>query len=284
MRLGKFKQARHSFEMAQYELRSQPNFSLSSVTANDAIRETRLKSQPIIKILTGHLSYGLLADEMENLRSLRDRSSGMSDSLRDELTIWRAKCYDILGNYRQGAYELRQLHVIKKLETSAVSPSLANLPVVGPGSVKSYGDISGLQAFALTLAYQGLLDRAQEIIRSLLGCLESSILPGIRRQDGVSQSLPLDSDGERRTTGQAQQSPVYSGAYRQNLGRLSQRPETSYQGLGRAKGKAWGKTITDPRFRRACRIPPRYPRADQGSRRDMRRDAECATKLGRSER
>lgn len=133
---------------------------------------------------------------MSDLESLRDDRPEICDSLQDKLAIWLAKCYNVRGKYRKAALELRKLDVIKKLETS-VSSSLANLPVVGSGSVKSYADISGLQAFALTLGYQGLLDRAQEIIRSLLGYFESSILPGIKRQDGVSQSLPRNSDAER---------------------------------------------------------------------------------------
>lgn len=202
MRLGKFKQARESFERAQEELYSyelQSRFSQFGGFTDNAVRnlKTRLKFQLIIiGILTGHSRNRHLSSDMSDLESLRDERPEICDSLRDKLTIWLAKCYNVRGKYRKAALELRKLDVIKKLETS-VSSSLANLPVVGSGSVKSYADISGLQAFALTLGYQGLLDRAQEIIRSLLGYFESSILPGIKRQDGVSQSLPRDSDAER---------------------------------------------------------------------------------------
>lgn len=202
MRLGKFKQARESFERVQEELYSyelQSRFSQFGGFTDNAVRnlKTRLEFQLIIiGILTGHSRNRHLSSDMSDLESLRDERPEICGSLRDKLTIWLAKCYNVRGKYRKAALELRKLDVIKKLETS-VSSSLANLPVVGSGSVKSYADISGLQAFALTLGYQGLLDRAQEIIRSLLGYFETSIFPGIKRQDGVSQSLPRDSDAER---------------------------------------------------------------------------------------
>lgn len=195
MRLGKSKQARESFERAQeerYSYELQSRFSQLGGFTNNAVRnlKTRLEFQLIIiGILTGHSRNRHLSSDMSDLESLRDKRPEICDSLRDKLTIWLARCYNVRGKYRKAALELRKLDVIKKLETS-ISSSLANLPVVGSGSVKSCADISGLQAFAL-------LDRAQEIIRSLLGYFESSILPGIKRQDGVSQSLPRDSDAER---------------------------------------------------------------------------------------
>lgn len=78
MRLGKFKQARESFERAQEELYSyelQSRFSQFGGFTDNAVRnlKTRLEFQLIIiGILTGHSRNRHLSSDMSDLESLRD--------------------------------------------------------------------------------------------------------------------------------------------------------------------------------------------------------------------